>query len=135
FRRIFAASNRSESQDVARTVMRCRTQDLLYELFTHPLNPPTCPYVYMGRRTTKMKPTLLNKVLMASALALGVAAAATTGTATPASDDAIAKRLVHEVRMYPRYTIWDNINLRVQDGNVELMGQVSQPFKKDDLAR
>jgi hyperosmotically inducible protein len=83
-----------------------------------------------------MKSGLLNKVLMTSALfALGVAGAATTGAAGPANDAQIAKRLVHEVRMYSRYTIWDNVNLRVQDGNVELMGQVSQPFKKDDLAR
>ena len=37
--------------------------------------------------------------------------------------------------MYPRYSIWDNVSLRVNDGPVELTGQVSQPYKKQDLQR
>lgn len=37
--------------------------------------------------------------------------------------------------MYPRYSIFDNINVRVVNGNVELLGQVSQPYKKSDLQR
>jgi len=37
--------------------------------------------------------------------------------------------------MYPQYGIWDNINIRVNDGNVALMGQVNQPYKKADLGR
>jgi hyperosmotically inducible periplasmic protein len=64
--------------------------------------------------------------------AMGASAATTTGSY---SDADIAKKLVHEVRMYPRYSMWDNINLRVQDGNVELIGQVSEPFKAKDLER
>jgi hyperosmotically inducible protein len=37
--------------------------------------------------------------------------------------------------MYPHYTIWDNLTYRVQNGNVELNGEVSQPYKKEDLTR
>jgi hyperosmotically inducible protein len=37
--------------------------------------------------------------------------------------------------MYPHYTIWDNITYRVNAGSVELNGEVSQPYKKDDLGR
>jgi hyperosmotically inducible protein len=37
--------------------------------------------------------------------------------------------------MYSRYSIWDNVNLRVNGGAVELTGQVSQPYKKQDLQR
>jgi hyperosmotically inducible protein len=37
--------------------------------------------------------------------------------------------------MYARYSIFDNIEVRVQDGNIELLGQVSQPYKKADLQR
>jgi hyperosmotically inducible protein len=37
--------------------------------------------------------------------------------------------------MYSRYTIWDNVNISVRDGALELQGQVSQPFKKQDLQR
>ena len=83
-----------------------------------------------------MNKGLLNKVLMTAAIfALGVAGAATTGNSTPAADADIAKKLIHEIRMYDRYTIWDNINVQVRDGNVELSGQVVQPFKKGDLGR
>jgi len=64
----------------------------------------------------------------------GIAGAATKDNADY-SDAALAKKVAHEVRMYSRYTIWDNINIRVNDGNVELMGEVSQPFKKADMTR
>jgi hyperosmotically inducible protein len=81
-----------------------------------------------------MKPNLLGTLMLGSVLAVGVAGAATKD-AGPVSDEQIAGKVVHEIRMYPRYTIWDNVNLRVVDGNVELTGEVSQPFKKADLGR
>ena len=62
----------------------------------------------------------------------GVAGAATAGSGSLTDTD-IAAKAAHEIRMYPRYTIWDNISVRVNGGNAELMGQVSQPFKKADL--
>ncbi len=37
--------------------------------------------------------------------------------------------------MYARYTIWDDVEFRVNDGQVALLGAVSQPFKKSDLQR
>lgn len=37
--------------------------------------------------------------------------------------------------MYSRYTLWDDISFRVDHGNVELLGAVSQPYKRDDLQR
>ncbi len=52
-----------------------------------------------------------------------------------AGDAEISAALAREIRMYPRYTIWDNVNLRVADGHVELLGEVSEPFKKDDMGR
>src|SRR5260370_7858790 len=61
---------------------------------------------------------------------------AITGIAgATATDSDIAAKAAHEIRMYSRYTIWDNINIRVNAGNLELLGQVSQPFKKADLQR
>lgn len=81
-----------------------------------------------------MKLTIFNKIWMTAAVAAGIAAAA-KGTQVPANDVELGKSVVHEIRMYDRYTIWDNVNLRVKDGTVELIGQVSQPFKKDDLGR
>src|SRR5262249_39290967 len=87
--------------------------------------------------TKQMKNGLLSKVLMTGAVVTLVVASAASASTTPApaNDAEIAKRLTHEVRMYSRYTIFDNVNFRVQEGNVELLGEVSQPFKKADLAR
>lgn len=68
----------------------------------------------------------------AALLSLSMAgAAASTGYL----DADIAKKLTHEIRMYPRYTIFDNISFRVNEGAVELLGEVSQPYKRDDLGR
>jgi hyperosmotically inducible periplasmic protein len=75
---------------------------------------------------------VMRKWLLGLALTMGIAAAKPV---VPLTDDGIVKKTGHEIRMYPRYTIWDNITYRVQNGNVELNGEVSQPYKKDDIAR
>ncbi|HEY3840999.1 MAG TPA: BON domain-containing protein [Bryobacteraceae bacterium] len=81
----------------------------------------------------------MNKKLLRNlALAAGISvAAAAAGTPAPATgtDSELAAKVSHEIRMYPRYSIWDNINIRVANGNVDLLGQVSQPYKKADLQR
>lgn len=82
-----------------------------------------------------MKKMLSNLMLAAVVAAASMAVAGASTTTVPTGDDAIAAKLAKEIRTYSRYTIWDNINLSVKDGNVELMGQVSQPFKKKDLER
>jgi len=64
-----------------------------------------------------------------------VLAVAGIACATVYSDADIAAKAVHEIRMYSRYTIWDNVTLRVNGGELQLTGQVSQPFKKQDLQR
>jgi hyperosmotically inducible protein len=72
--------------------------------------------------------------VVAAAFGLGVAGAATGGTVS-APDAAIVKKLTHEIRMYPRYSIFDNVSFFVDEGRVELLGEVSEPFKKADLGR
>jgi hyperosmotically inducible periplasmic protein len=37
--------------------------------------------------------------------------------------------------MYPHYTIFDNVSFRVNQGSVELLGAVTQPYKKSDLGK
>jgi hyperosmotically inducible protein len=64
-----------------------------------------------------------------------MAIARTGPAALPQSDDAIAKQVRHEILMYPHYTIFDNIAFRVNQGNVELLGAVTEPYKKSDLAK
>ena len=77
--------------------------------------------------------SLIGKLGLAVILAgVGTAGAANTGVS---SDPDIVRKLTHEIRTYSRYSIWDNINFRVQDGQVVLLGEVSQPVKKADLGR
>jgi hyperosmotically inducible protein len=83
-----------------------------------------------------MKPRILGRFLMAAALVAGAASASTKGTGTGVlTDDDVAKKVRHEVLMYSRYTIWDDVSFRVVNGSVELMGEVNQPYKKQDIAR
>ena len=65
-------------------------------------------------------------------LGLGIAVTAAFGAGT-VPDTALQAKAVHEIRMYPQYSIFDNINVRVSNGNIELLGQVSEPYKKQDL--
>ena len=82
-----------------------------------------------------MKRNFLKMFGLTAMLALAGVAGATTGHSGPFTDAQIAAKAAHEIRMYSRYTIWDNLSVRVTDGNLELSGQVSQPFKKQDLQR
>jgi hyperosmotically inducible protein len=81
-----------------------------------------------------MRHTILNKFMIAAAL-MGAGIAGATVNTTSYSDTDIARKLTHEIRMYPRYGIFDNIGFRVNEGAVELLGEVSQPYKKADLGR
>jgi len=85
-----------------------------------------------------MKTRMLGRFLMTVVLVASadVAGAASTNRAyVPQGDDAIAKAVRHEIVMYPRYSIWDDVSFRVADGQVELTGAVSQPYKKEDIGR
>jgi osmotically-inducible protein OsmY len=82
-----------------------------------------------------MRNRILNKFVLAAAIfGLGIAAASTSGPMST-SDAVIAKKVAHEIRMYPRYSIFDNISFMVNEGRVELLGEVNQPYKKADLGR
>ena len=82
-----------------------------------------------------MKNRMFKLMLAALIITAGTVMAANTNTNGAYTDTQIADKVAHEVRMYSRYTIWDNISVRVREGDVELTGQVSQPFKKADLGR
>jgi hyperosmotically inducible protein len=64
----------------------------------------------------------------------GIAGAANKQEApVPGTDADLQQRIGHEVRMYPYYSIWDDISYRVSNGQVELFGAVNQPYKKSDI--
>jgi hyperosmotically inducible periplasmic protein len=79
-----------------------------------------------------MRKNLLGSLLLAGVLSVGISPAKPV---VPLTDQGIQQRTGHEIRMYSHYTIWDDISYRVQNGSVELNGEVSQPFKKDDISR
>ena len=84
-----------------------------------------------------MKSRILGRFGLVAALltGAGLASAGTAPQAITPSDEALAQKVRHEIVMYPHYTIWDNINLRVNNGNVELTGAVSQPYKKSEIGK
>jgi hyperosmotically inducible protein len=82
-----------------------------------------------------MKRNLLKMLGATATLALAGLAHADTAPTALNSDASIAAKAVHEIRMYSRYSIWDNVNLQIHGGALELVGQVSQPYKKQDLQR
>jgi hyperosmotically inducible periplasmic protein len=84
-----------------------------------------------------MRPTFPTRYLMAAVLlGAGIAGAANNGSDNlPSGDEQIAKSIRHEVLLYPYYSIFDDINYRVANGQVELIGAVNQPFKKKDIER
>jgi hyperosmotically inducible protein len=79
-----------------------------------------------------MKSTFLGRILVASVLLAGVATAAKR-IPLPQTDEQIAKEVRHEIVTYSRYTIFDDVNFRVANGQVELVGAVTEPVKKDEL--
>lgn len=82
-----------------------------------------------------MKRQILGTFLMASALVATAGAAGKENTAGPRTDADVVKSVRHEILMYPNYTLWDDISFKVQNGSVELLGAVNQPYKKSDLQR
>jgi hyperosmotically inducible protein len=54
------------------------------------------------------------------------------------ADDVTARQIADQARKdivtYYAYTIFDNVNLQLQDGRLAVSGQVTQPFKKSDIA-
>jgi hyperosmotically inducible periplasmic protein len=53
-----------------------------------------------------------------------------TNDATP---QFIAEQARHEILTYPFYTIFDNIELKLQGNSLTVSGQVTEPFKKSDI--
>src|ERR1044071_10065956 len=78
-----------------------------------------------------MRPQVLGRFLGAMLLV----GAGIAGASTSSGDTDVARRVRHELRMYPQYTMWDDISFRVDNGQVELFGAVSQPYKKSDVER
>ena len=50
-------------------------------------------------------------------------------------DQRIANDIARQVNSYSRFTIFDDVNISVENGLVTLSGKVTMPYKKNDIAR
>lgn len=81
-----------------------------------------------------MKSKLFGQVLMAGALLAGsVMAADKSKPNLPRTDADITKSVQHELLSYPYYGVFDALSFKVQNGQVSLFGEVTQPIKKSDI--
>jgi hyperosmotically inducible protein len=72
-----------------------------------------------------------------AALVLAVASVpAFAETLVPRKNLQIVNDITSQVRQYTRFTIFDDVNVRLADnGEAVLTGAVTMPFKKDDIGR
>jgi hyperosmotically inducible protein len=70
---------------------------------------------------------MLAAALLAGA---GVAGAADKKAAGPVTDADLANSVRHEIAMYANYSVWDDVDVGVTNGNVHLSGAVLDPAKK-----
>jgi osmotically-inducible protein OsmY len=76
--------------------------------------------------------TLVLAVTVALGLAAGTAAA---GQIEPRPDNLILRDVVRQVNRYTRLTVFDDVDAGVNDGVVTLTGEVTMPFKRDDIGK
>jgi hyperosmotically inducible protein len=50
-------------------------------------------------------------------------------------DDAVVATVIQSINTYSRFTIFDDVNVSVENGAVTLSGKVTMPFKRDELAQ
>jgi hyperosmotically inducible protein len=70
----------------------------------------------------------------------GLIVLALLGCAGPAvaqdrRDVQLADAVVRQVNGYPQFTIFDDVDLRVDQGAVTLTGKVTMPYKRDDIGK
>ena len=70
-----------------------------------------------------------------SAVTLLVVVQFAPASAAQASDAALAHAAVRSVSSYTRYTVFDDVSVRVEAGEIVLSGKVTQPVKRDELGR
>jgi osmotically-inducible protein OsmY len=62
-------------------------------------------------------------------------ARATMSTIYPETDKAIAPEVAKQIRRYPLYSIFDEVQATVHDGVVVLTGKVTMPYKASEIQK
>jgi hyperosmotically inducible protein len=73
------------------------------------------------------------RLLSAGALLLTALLPPAAAAAQDARDVRLTGEIVRQVNAYPRFTIFDDVNVQVENATVTLTGKVTMPFKKDDI--
>jgi hyperosmotically inducible protein len=76
-----------------------------------------------------MKSTLVGLIVLAATLALPRSAIAQL------SDQRLGEQVAESVRTYAKFSIFDDINIAVDNRNVTLLGRVTSPQKKDEIEK
>jgi hyperosmotically inducible protein len=79
-----------------------------------------------------MKRTFQN-ITLAAALAIGAIPMLAGTSDSPVRD--LSSQVRHELVMLPYYSVFDDLNYKVENGVVTLSGAVTQPVVKDDAKR
>src|SRR5215469_1659200 len=82
----------------------------------------------------EMQSRLLTNLFASAALLVSTGLAADNPSPNAPTPD-ISAKLMHELRSYPYYSIYDDLSFQVSNGQVVLSGAVTQPVKKSDVER
>ena len=74
-------------------------------------------------------------ILMLAALAQVPDARAAGADRADARDTRIAFEVVDSVSSYANFTVFDDVNAHVKDGDVTLTGKVTMPYKRDEIRK
>ena len=75
---------------------------------------------------------LLTEFVTTNGASAAPAPAANQDRGSASLESRVAKEVRHELVMLPFYSVFDNLEYKVQGGKVTLMGQVVRPVLKDD---
>jgi hyperosmotically inducible periplasmic protein len=80
---------------------------------------------------------MVKKLAATAALVFGLGAFGLTGTAAAADKEnlQVFRDVQKQVLRYAHYTIFDSVNMQINDGVVTLSGWVTMPYKSTDLER
>ncbi len=85
-----------------------------------------------------MKSKLVRQVLAASVLLAAPALAAAKPNAMPdppLTDTQIAQTVQRDLLKYADFTVFDDLSFNVHNGQLTLLGEVTEPFKKADIEK
>lgn len=76
-----------------------------------------------------MKPILVGFFVLASTLAIA------RPTSAQISDERLGEHVAESIRTYAKFTIFDDVNVGVDNRNVTLLGRVTTPQKKNEIEK